>query len=222
MQFIKYIVSITGKPVISAYLKRTRRFRYKELDLIIFPGVFHPRFFFSSEFLAEFVETLELQNKNFCEPCAGSGIVSLVAHKKGAHVVCFDINPMAVENCKVNAQRNGINKAFHVIESNGFSAIAPQKFDVIVVNPPYFFNKVERTEQLAWNCGEEGEFFSHFFSKLPPYLQSDGKCFMVLAENCDIQRIRGIAVKHGFDLYLTKTKRIWWEKNFIFEITSRN
>jgi release factor glutamine methyltransferase len=218
MYVLSKIVETIGKPFLMKYLRKTRPFRYKQLQLLILPGVFHPRFFFSSKFLATFVESLDVTNKRFCEPCCGSGLISLVARKKGAHVLCFDINPLAVENCKVNAKRNNINSEFHVLESNGFSAIPVQHFDTIVVNPPYFFQKVTNSTQLAWNCGKEGEFFSKFFDEYKQYLHTHGKCYMVLAENCDIKRIKLIANKHGSDLFLTKTKRIWWEKNFIFEI----
>ncbi len=222
MRLLQGIVQTFIKPIVTWYLKKPRTFRYKKVELIILSGIFHPQFFFSSKFLAAFIESLDLKNKTFCEPCTGSGFISIVAYRQGAKVLCFDVDWKAIENVKLNAAKNKIEEStsnFQVIQSDGFSNIPSQTFDVMVINPPYFFKKVEADTQLAWNCGEEGEFFVSFFSALPRYLSTNGKCFMVLADNCDIERIKAIAQLNQLTWRLTQTKRIWWENNFIFEIT---
>ena len=45
-----------------------------------------------------------------------------------------------------------------------------QIFDVIVINPPYFFKHVLNPSQYAWYCGNEGEFFVSLFSQLINYV----------------------------------------------------
>ena len=142
MKLLQGIVQTFIKPIVTWYLKKPRPFRYKKIELIILPRIFHPQFFFSSKFLAEFIENLDLKNKRFCEPCAGSGFISIVAHQQGANVVCFDVDKKAIENIKLNITKNNIAKqahSFHVIESDGFSNIPAQTFDVIAINPPSLF-----------------------------------------------------------------------------------
>jgi release factor glutamine methyltransferase len=222
MKVLQVIATTFIKPFLTWYLKKPRRFQYKKIELIILPTIFHPQFFFSSKFLAEFIEGIDLKNKLFCEPCAGSGFISIVAHQQGANVVCFDVNKKAIENIQLNVNKNNIVKQanlFHIIESDGFSNIPTQTFDVIAINPPYFFKKVEYESQLPWYCGINGEFFTSFFSSLPKYLAANGKCFMILADNCDIKRIKAIAQSNQLNWHLIKTKKVWWENNFIFEIT---
>lgn len=219
----KRIADKIFKPLLKQYLKFDTRFKYKGLGLTIFSGVFHPQFFFSSKYLAGFIETLELKNKQFCEPCSGSGFVSLLAYRNGANVFCFDINPLAVKNIqlnyKINFGHNNSTQQFIIKESDNFTNVPQQQFDVIVLNPPYFFNEATDNAQLAWNCGKEGEFFVSFFSSLSAYLAANGKCYMVLAENCEIERIAAIAHFNGFNFILVQQKKISWEKNYIFEIT---
>ena len=218
----KRLTNIFLKPLIKQYLKFDTTFRYKNLKLKVVSGVFHPRFFFSSKYLAGFIEQLDLHGKAFCEPCAGSGLISLLAFNKKANVYCFDIDLKAVENIKFNFKQNfetDSTNRFQVIQSDGFEKVPEKLFDVIAINPPYFFNSITNESQYAWNCGEKGEFFIKFFKYLPNYLKPLGKCYMVLAENCDLMSIRQIAEQHNFEFLLINEKKIAWEKNYIFEIT---
>lgn len=209
------------KPVLKQYLKFDSTFYYKGLKLKIFRDVFHPRFFFSSRYLADFIEQLALENTSFCEPCAGSGLISLVAYRKGASVCCFDINPAAVENIQYNFRKNfsvAPHCSFDIIQSDGFSNVSG-RFDVMAINPPYFFKPAKTIQEYAWNCGENGDFFHCFFSSLNTYLAPGGKCYMVLAENCELERIKKIARSNHLQFQLVDEKKIAWERNFIFEIT---
>jgi release factor glutamine methyltransferase len=200
-------------------------FHYNHLKLKIISGVFHPRFFFSSKYLAAFIEQLELTGKSFCEPCTGSGLISLIAFSKKANVVCFDIDAKAVETVRFNFKHNFKAKdvdTFQIMQSDGFKQVPKQLFDVIAINPPYFFKTVTNEKEYAWNCGENGEFFMDFFKGLQDYLNPQGICYMVLAENCDLTRIEAIAKTNACSFILINEKKIAWEKNFIFEIRLKN
>ena len=99
-----------------------------------------------------------------------------------------------------------------------FDSIPKLTFDVIVVNPPYFFDDVKTDNQLAWNCGKNGEYFVKFFSGLNQFSNSESDVYMILADNCEIDRIKNIAKSHQFILVLIVHKKIKWETNFIFKI----
>ncbi|MCU0430734.1 MAG: methyltransferase [Cytophagaceae bacterium] len=209
------------KPLVKIYLSRQTSFRYQQLRMRIFPGVFHPQFFFSSTFLADFISELPLQGKSFCEPCSGSGLLAILARKRGAKVVCFDISERAVANISENARLNDIQvgeAGFLLYLSDGFSQVPSQSFDYLVINPPYFFHDPQREDQYAWYAGSEGQFFHRFFSALHSYTHLHSQCFMVLADNCELERIQGIAAECGWKLDLVREKRIWWEMNYIFHL----
>jgi release factor glutamine methyltransferase len=212
------------KPFLKLYLRKERTYNYKGFKLVVFPGVFHPGFFFSTKFLADFVSTLDLKNKKFCEPGTGSGLVSLFALKKGALVTAFDINPIAIKNSKKNFETNrslfDSRAYFEACTSDLFDVIEKQTFDYIVVNPPYFFADAKDNKAKAWYAGKEGEYFEKFFRQLKLYIHDTSKVYMILADNCEIGRIETIASKYGFKIHLVKSKKIWWEENSIFEIGS--
>ena len=68
----------------------------------------------------------------------GSGAIALsIAHARpNVHVLACDASPAALEVARGNAQRLTIaNVAF--VQSDWFSAIGAQRFDLIVSNPPY-------------------------------------------------------------------------------------
>jgi len=218
---IKYLTTKIVKPVLTVYLKKDRKYKYKNLELIILKGVFHPRFFFSSKYLASFIEKLNLEDKTFCEPCSGCGIIALSALNKKAKVTCFDIDRIAVENIKINY---GNNKrifnfpSFTVLESDLFDSIPKQTFNFIVINPPYFFSEVNNPEQLAWNAGKNGEFFIKFFSQLADYTDNNTEIYMILADNCEIAKIKQMAGNYNWNFALKEQKKILWETNYIYQI----
>src|SRR5271155_1191607 len=72
------------------------------------PTVFHPRYFLSSEYFAEFIDSLDLTGKSVADVGTGSGVLALAAARAGAaHVLAVDINPQAVLNAEENAKLNG-------------------------------------------------------------------------------------------------------------------
>lgn len=65
----------------------------------------------------------------------GTGVLGITAAKKGAQVVCSDLNPGAVEWTKKNALRNGVE--MHCEVSEGLEAfLGKPKFDLVICNAP--------------------------------------------------------------------------------------
>lgn len=208
-------------PWIRFYIKRTRTYRYKGFNLLVFNGVFHPGFFFSTKFLYRFIDKLPLHGRACLELGCGAGLLTLLMARKGGQVTAVDIDLKAVENTRVNISKNEqqlITKPL-ILQSDLFDAVGETLFDVIVINPPYFFEDVKNDTQLAWFCGKNGEYFHKLFSQLGRHIHDKSQLFMILADNCDIERIRAIAATHNYRFELANKKRIWWEDNFIFAIS---
>jgi release factor glutamine methyltransferase len=218
-KLVRAVVAHTMKPYLSWYLRKDRGYTFKGINLIVKAGVFHPGFFFSTKYLLNYLERINLRG-HILELGAGSGLISIHLAKKGLSVTASDINPAAIEGLKANSQKN--NVWLEVIKSNLFQHIPAQHFDFIIINPPYFYGDAKDTSELAWRAGKTYDYFTRLFASIGKYIDQSSKIIMVLSEDCDIERISEIALKNGFDMVLKDKKRIVWELNFIFEFTFLN
>src|SRR5271170_3666458 len=109
----------------------TRWVRAAGFRLAVYPTVFHPKLFLTSEFFARFLATIDLEGKHVADVGTGSGILALAAARAGATVVALDINPMAVNAAADNARANGLGDRVTAVRSDLLSALAPGfQFDV--------------------------------------------------------------------------------------------
>lgn len=191
-------------------------YAYKGIRLVIPPAVFHPGFFFSTRLLLRYIAALPLNNQLFLELGAGSGLIALYAARQGAVVTATDINPVAVQSLELNQQSNRI--PLTVIQSDLFTNIPQQAFDIIAINPPYYKKKPRTPAEYAWYCGEQGEYFQQLFSSLPQYMNPQSIVLMVLCDGCDLHMISEMASANGFQLNCVVKKRNWLETNYIFSV----
>jgi|KBSMisStandDraft_5_1062788.scaffolds.fasta_scaffold54914_2 release factor glutamine methyltransferase len=216
---IKYFVGIVYKPLLERYLSKPRHYKYKGVNLVIPPEVFHPAFFFTSKLLLHYVSLLPVMGKTFLELGAGSGMLSIYAAKKNARVTATDINPVAIEFLKKNSLAN--NVTLQIIYSDLFQNIPHQHFDYIAINPPFYKKDPVSDKDYAWYCGKNGEYFQGLFYSLANYSNSISTILMILSDDCDLEMINYYATEYGFKMDKVYTKQNLLEKNFIFKIQLR-
>ncbi len=222
MRRINYIFHrVILKPLLKLYLRADRRVSYDGFRLLVKRGVFHPLLYFSTKFLYGFLKEKDLTEKKFLEVGCGSGLLSLLAYKKGAAVSAIDVDQRAVDATKFNFDKNFPGHRARIFKSDVFAQVPEEIFDVIVINPPYYFKEVKHPDQQAWYCGEDGEYFKKLFSGLESRMQVETDVFMVLEENCELKRISELADEYQLKLNLIREKTIRWEKSMIFKITGR-
>jgi methylase of polypeptide subunit release factors len=72
------------------------------------------------------------------EMCAGTGIAALRAVRHGAaEAWANDIAPRCVHFARFNAWLNDLADRVHVVESDAWSALGGETFDLVVAHPPY-------------------------------------------------------------------------------------
>lgn len=216
MNILRPIAPIVSK-LAKIYTAKEREFSYNNIKVKVRPGVFHPGLFISTKILLDFVSDLELENKTFLELGAGSGIISILASKKGAIVYASDISSTAVENIKINAEVN--NETISVFKSDLFENLPAMEFDYIVINPPYYKKDPKIEAEFAWYCGQNHEYFARLFDSLANHINNNSKVFMILSEVCDIDVITQIGKDRKFLWELIHRKSVLWEKNYIYNLT---
>lgn len=213
---IKKIIQFTWRPYILNHLKKERTFRHQGISIIVKPGVFHPRFFFSSLLLIDFLKQKDIRQKKLLDLGAGAGLLAIYAAKNGAQVTAVDISRTSIENINLNSENNNVK--IDVFLSDLFEALQNKIFDYILVNPPYYKKKPKLEAEFAWFCGEHMEYFHRLFKQLPVYLNANGSMYMILSQDCDISEITHIAIQNNCEIREVFKQKKLWEWNFIFEI----
>lgn len=196
------------------YFSKPRPYAYEGIEVIVMPDVFPPHYTLSTKIILDYIKQLDLKGKTFLELGCGSGIISLFAASKESKVSASDINTSAIAALKKAAIKNCIE--LEVINSNLFEAITSPSFEYVIINPPYYPKAPKNVKEQAWFCGEDFEYFKDLFHQLAQ--RNDKTVLMILSQDCDIEKIKSIAMQNNLqlDLELEQTKLA--EKNFIFRI----
>jgi len=214
---VKRIISPILQRASAIYLRKRRKYSYNDLSVWVEPTVFPPFITISTKLLLDFVDTLELKDKNFLELGCGCGVISILAAKKGAQVTATDINAIALEALRKNALAN--RAIITVLQSDLFENLLEHSFDVTIINPPYYPKKPKNMEENAWFCGENFEYFERLFTQLRDF-SNGNEIYMILSDDCDLAKIKAIALKNEMALDKVLEKKVATEVNFIFRLVS--
>lgn len=153
----------TGEPI--AYLIGIREFFGR--DFVVTPAVLIPRP--ETELLVELgiarLKHAKLgRAPRILDLGSGSGCVAvtLAAELPDAQLTALDISAAALGVARQNAMRHKV--VLNLIESNWFTALADERYDLIVANPPYISSGDPHLRQgdlrfepsLALSCGASG------------------------------------------------------------------
>lgn len=195
------------------YFSKPRPYSYDGIKVMVMPDVFPPHYTLSTKILLDYIKQLDLKDKMLLELGCGSGIVALYAAKKGAQVTASDINPSALEALKDASVKN--NLKLDIINSDLFNAITYPSFDYIIINPPYYPKTPKNIKEQAWFCGENFEYFKTLFKQLSK--RKDKTVLMILSQDCDIDKIKSIALKNNLQLDIESERTHFAERNYIFK-----
>ncbi len=190
------------------------------LSLKIYPTVFDPTAFGSSQVLCEFLQGQNLNQSRLLEIGGGSGMVSILSAKEGALVTATDINDSALESLRFNARQNDVN--LRILRSDVFEDLDPYPYDIIVTNPPFYSGTPTDDWELAFFTGEEHSFFQKLFSGIDHFMADRGKLWMVFSDDLDLSEIMQKSDAAGLSVRRVWNKSFWFEDFSVFEWTRSN
>lgn len=183
---------------VRANFSRPDACRLLGFDLVVDPGVLHPRHFASSQSLAAHLGTLDLRGLRVVDVGTGCGILALVAARGGAAVTAIDINPIAVRCAKANVERNGLGPLVEVVESDVFAQVRPEAtFDLVITNPPFFARGPRDAADVPFAAGADLEFFRRLAEGLPSRLVRGGSLLLVQSTDAAFNEARGLLEHTG-------------------------
>lgn len=183
---------------------------FYSLDFFVSGDVLDPRP--DSESLVEMVlQNFSSKKIYFLEIGVGSGCltISILKNLPDAVALGVDISVKALEICQKNAQFHQVQDRFLLLQSNLFSEIQPQKFDLIISNPPYIARdeieklapEVKLHEPItALDGGIDGlDFYRRIAAEALNFLNPQGKVIIEIGAGQE-KEITEIFARAGFEL----------------------
>jgi len=196
------------------YLKRWKRENAERstcnvtvagLDLLVDKNVFSPDPELTHSTLHLINNLPNLQGKDVLDVGTGSGVIAIIAAKRGAEkVAAVDMDSTAVENAQKNISQYGLESTISVVNSDLFENV-DDKFDVIIASLPIW--------GPAWRSQVKSiaALYNRFFSEVRAHMKPGGKIIFSYASFGDME-----IIEDGMRLSGLKYKTIM-EKRFDVE-----
>lgn len=195
------------------------------LKFIVNKNVLIPRFE-TEELVEQVVEYARNFNKDkikILDLGCGSGAIGLTLKSilKDSKVTLVDISKEALEVARLNA--NNLNLDVTFIESDWFSNVELDKYDIIVSNPPYIKTDEEIEEivkdnepSLALYGGIDGlDCYRKILANIKPYLNDKFLIAFEIGEK-EKEEIYDIVNKYLYDVEITCKKDLYGRNRMIF------
>lgn len=200
--------------------RSNRTTRAAGFHLRLRPTVFHPRFFLSSEYFAEFLDGLDLNGKSVADIGTGSGILALAAARAGAtDVLALDINPNAALSALENAQENGLGDRVTAACMNLLAALPPRPlFDVILSSPPKHAGEPRDLADRGWHAGPQYRDVAALFGQARERLKPDGCLYVMVSSDSDLDLFGRLIDEAGFRARLAIERSFYIESMILYEL----
>jgi release factor glutamine methyltransferase len=147
----------------------------------------------------------------------GCGILGILAAKKARRVVAVDVNPYAVQCARINAETNHVAEKMDIRQGDLFEPLKKdERFDVILVNPPYLPSEAGDQEEWierAWSGGTTGRnFIDRFISEAPKHLKKDGRILLAQSSLSVIGETVRRLEEAGFRVSIVAERKVAFER----------
>jgi release factor glutamine methyltransferase len=145
----------------------------------------------------------------------GSGVCAVFAAKHARRVVAVDINPAAVRCAAINAQLNHLEHKIEVRLGDLFAAVADERFDLILFNPPFLRGAPRDDRDRAWRSSDIAE---RFAASLGARLRPGGSALVLLSTFGDGRFFLEEFAKRGLLVSVLAERRFVNERLTVFRV----
>jgi methylase of polypeptide subunit release factors len=197
-----------------------RTIRAAGFQLRVRPTVFHPSFFLSSEYFAEFLDRLDLTGKSVADIGTGTGILALAAARAGAtNVLALDINPNAARSALENAQANGFGDRVKAACMDLLTALPVRPlFDVILSSPPKHAGEPRDLTDRGWHAGPLYRDVAALFQQGRDRLKPNGCFYVMLSSDSDLDLLGRLINEAGLRAKLAYERSFYIESMILYEL----
>ena len=203
-------------------LERYDDFRLEHVlgtPLLVTPSVFNPRLLRTGAFFAAQIDGALVRGESeVLDMGTGSGVCALFAARHARRVVAIDINPAAVRCAQINALMNQLHTRIEVRHGDRFGAVAGERFDLVLFNPPFVRAAARSDRERAWRAADVAE---RFAADLPGHLKPGGCALVLLSSFGDGAAFVAELAQRGFTLTPWAQRRYVGERVVIFKAVPR-
>jgi release factor glutamine methyltransferase len=173
----------------------------------------------ASEMISDYLSEIE-ENKdklNVLDLGTATGILGIfaAANMKAGKVTFADINPKAVKLAEINARGNRGSEDVELsfVETDLFSKIHSDKYDLMIFNAPYLRSEENRKmDDRRWSGGKEGvELSIRFLESSVLHLKKDGRIILVLSSLSNIELLKENMDRLGLKTFKELKKHYFFE-----------
>lgn len=202
------------------HARRYNRFdlaRVHGLPLLVLPEVFHPEFFFATDFFLAALERRTIDpGMRALDIGTGSGALAVALGRRGAQVTAIDINPQAVRCARANLLLHGLERQMEVREGDLFAPVSGERFDLIVFNPPFYARQARDLADRAWAGGSDNETLCRFLADASCHLRMGGE--LLVAGSTEAPYTPSLARAPGYRVRLVAQRELIGERLFLFAL----
>ncbi len=196
-------------------VKRLPTVHYQNMAFVVEPEVYEPAE--DTFLLADDLDVRE--GEHVLELGTGCGLLAILAAKAGARVLATDVNPAALRCARNNSRTHDVEKRVEFRLGDLFEPVDDERFDLIILNPPYL--PVPREEELgtpldrAWEGGPDGRnVIDRFLDELPEHLGPQGRVLLVQSSLSNVKKTVRQLEEKGFEVE-TVSKKLPFEELFL-------
>jgi HemK-related putative methylase len=190
--------------------------RVNGMPFIVMPTVFNPKVPRTGEFLASLLDSrLVGRDWRVLDMGTGSGVCAVFAAQHARRVVAVDINPAAVRCAAINAQLNHVEHKVELRLGDLFAAVADERFDLILFNPPFLRGAPRDDRDRAWRSSDIAE---RFAAGLGARLRPGGSALVLLSTFGDGRFFLEEFAKRGLRISVQAERRFVNERLTVFRV----